>query len=98
MLKFRQTLVVVAVLLWHAVCYGQNTNQAYWSYIDKYKDWAVEQMHKYRIPASITLAQGLLESAAGRSTLATQANNHFGIKVGGQEREVPQVRFSKGQL
>lgn len=83
MLKFRQTLAVVAVLLWQAVCYGQNTNQAYWSYIDKYKDWAVEQMHKYRIPASITLAQGLLESAAGRSTLATQANNHFGIKVGG---------------
>jgi len=40
-------------------------------------------MHRYRIPASITLAQGLLESSAGRSTLATQANNHFGIKVGG---------------
>ena len=40
-------------------------------------------MHKYRIPASITLAQGLLESGAGRSSLATKARNHFGIKVSG---------------
>ena len=62
---------------------AQRTNQAYWTYIDKYKDWAIEQMHQYHIPASITLAQGLIESNAGRSTLATQANNHFGIKVGG---------------
>ena len=62
---------------------AQRTNQAYWTYIDKYKDWAIEQMHQYHIPASITLAQGLIESNAGRSTLATPANNHFGIKVGG---------------
>ncbi|MGM9675838.1 MAG: glucosaminidase domain-containing protein [Bacteroidaceae bacterium] len=62
---------------------AQTTNQAYWTYIDRYKDMAIDQMHRYRIPASITLAQGLLESNAGRSTLATQANNHFGIKVGG---------------
>lgn len=40
-------------------------------------------MKKHRIPASITLAQGLLESAAGKSTLAVKANNHFGIKTGG---------------
>ena len=43
---------------------------------------AVEQMRKYKIPASITLAQGLLESGAGQSTLALKANNHFGIKKG----------------
>ncbi len=61
---------------------AQSTNQAYWSYIDKYKDWAIEQMNTYHIPASITLAQGLLESNAGRSSLAREANNHFGIKVG----------------
>ena len=66
-----------------SLVWAQRTNQAYWTYIDKYKDWAIEQMHQYRIPASITLAQGLLESNAGRSRLATQANNHFGIKVGG---------------
>jgi hypothetical protein len=65
------------------VALAQRTNQAYWSYIDRYKGMAIEQMHKYRIPASITLAQGLLESSAGRSTLATEANNHFGIKCGG---------------
>lgn len=44
---------------------------------------AVEQMLRHRIPASITLAQGLLESGAGTSTLATEANNHFGIKCSG---------------
>lgn len=58
-------------------------NQAYQSYIDKYKGVAIDQMHRYNIPASITLAQGLLESGAGRSTLARQSNNHFGIKCHG---------------
>lgn len=52
----------------------------YSDYIDLYAPLAVEQMEKYGIPASVTLAQGLLESAAGRSTLATEGNNHFGIK------------------
>lgn len=55
-------------------------NSAYKDYIDRYKDLAIEQMHRHHIPASITLAQGLLESGAGRSTLAIQGNNHFGIK------------------
>lgn len=59
--------------------FGQDRYQAY---IDRYADMAVEQMKRYQIPASITLAQGLLESGAGRSRLATEANNHFGIKVG----------------
>jgi len=49
-------------------------------YIKTYSDLAVSQMKKYKIPASITLAQGLLESGAGASTLAIEANNHFGIK------------------
>ena len=58
-------------------------NQRYQDYFDQYKDVAVEQMLKYHIPASITLAQGVLESAAGRSELALRANNHFGIKCNG---------------
>ena len=50
-------------------------------YVLLYSDIAVEQMEKHGIPASITLAQGLLESGAGKSKLATEANNHFGIKA-----------------
>lgn len=49
-------------------------------YIQKYKDCAIEQMLVYNIPASITLAQGMLESDYGNSPLAKYANNHFGIK------------------
>jgi LysM repeat protein len=49
-------------------------------YLEKYSAIAVEEMHRSRIPASITLAQGLLESGNGNSRLALQANNHFGIK------------------
>ena len=55
-------------------------NQTYQTYINQYKDLAIEQMLRYRIPASITLAQGLFESSAGRSDLVRQGNNHFGIK------------------
>ena len=53
------------------------------SRLDRYKDLAIEQMKKHRIPASITLAQGVLESGAGYSELARKGNNHFGIKCHG---------------
>ncbi|MFZ4798693.1 MAG: LysM peptidoglycan-binding domain-containing protein [Bacteroidia bacterium] len=49
-------------------------------YIEKYSALAVEEMYRSHIPASITLAQGILESGNGNSRLATKANNHFGIK------------------
>ncbi len=49
-------------------------------YIERYKAIAISEMNKSGIPASITLAQGLLESGNGNSTLAREANNHFGIK------------------
>lgn len=58
-------------------------NQQYQQYFDQYKDLAIEQMRRYRIPASITLAQGALESGAGKSRLAIHGNNHFGIKCHG---------------
>jgi flagellum-specific peptidoglycan hydrolase FlgJ len=50
------------------------------AYIRKYAPIAVKEMHEYKIPASITLAQGILESGSGRSVLALKSNNHFGIK------------------
>lgn len=49
-------------------------------YIQTYKDIAMREMRNHKIPASITLAQGILESGAGNSTLAREAKNHFGIK------------------
>ena len=49
-------------------------------YINKWKDVAIDEMVAFKIPASITLAQGILESGAGTSYLATKANNHFGVK------------------
>jgi LysM repeat protein len=49
-------------------------------YIKLYKDWAIQNMQLKKVPASITLAQGILESGNGNSSLAIKANNHFGIK------------------
>jgi uncharacterized FlgJ-related protein len=57
----------------------KNTPQ---DYIAKYKEDAIREMHQYGVPASITLAQGMLESDNGNSALAVYANNHFGIKNG----------------
>lgn len=59
--------------------YSQQTQKRL-DYIEKYKDIAIEKMRSHGIPASITLAQGCLESGDGLSDLAVKANNHFGIK------------------
>lgn len=53
-------------------------NQAY---AEKYAEAAMEQMKRYGIPASVILAQGILESSNGQSQLAQNENNHFGIKA-----------------
>ncbi|MEO4806054.1 glucosaminidase domain-containing protein [Bacteroides thetaiotaomicron] len=50
-------------------------------YAEQYADYAMEQMRRYGIPASVTLAQGILESSNGQSELARKENNHFGIKA-----------------
>ena len=55
-------------------------NSSRQQYIDQYAEYAMEQMRRYGIPASVTLAQGIIESANGKSTLARTANNHFGVK------------------
>jgi len=59
---------------------GAKVNSFTVDYIGKYKNIAIKKMIEYKIPASITLAQGILESGNGLSTLARKSNNHFGIK------------------
>ncbi len=80
-MKIAKALLLAYCLLAASVGFAQSINQNYVRYIEQYRQAAVDQMHKYHIPASITLAQALLESAAGNSDLAKKANNHFGIKV-----------------
>ncbi len=60
--------------------FAQSTIDNYRIYIDEFHRIAQKQQEKYNIPASITLAQGLIESGAGRSQLAQKSKNHFGIK------------------
>ena len=50
-------------------------------YVEQYAEYAMEQMRRYGIPASVTLAQGICESASGQSELSRKGNNHFGIKA-----------------
>ena len=64
------------------IAQAQVRSKTYEQYISKYKDIAIDEMNKHHIPASITLAQGILESGAGQSWLAQASNNHFGIKCG----------------
>ncbi|HLW10526.1 MAG TPA: glucosaminidase domain-containing protein [Fermentimonas sp.] len=75
-----QFLLLLSFLFISFALKSQSTLNTYQVYIDKYSDLAIEHMDKYRIPASITLAQGILESGAGLSDLARRSNNHFGIK------------------
>lgn len=76
-----KSIVLCILLIWIPIVSMANTagdkNKAY---VEKYRNIAVMQMYKYRIPASITLAQGILESGAGLSSLTRRSNNHFGIK------------------
>lgn len=68
-------------LLCMSICSQAQITQE--EYIKIYSGMAVREMHRSGVPASITLAQGILESGSGNSFLATQGNNHFGIKCGG---------------
>jgi len=70
------TLMFASLL---AVAQG-NAKMTIEQYIEKYKDIAIADMKEFKIPASITLAQGIIESSWGNSDLAVIANNHFGIK------------------
>jgi len=72
MIRLFVILLLLPMGLW-----SQKTTEAY---IQKWKAECVRQMEMHGIPASITMAQGILESGSGSSELATEANNHFGIK------------------
>ncbi len=72
--------VFVVLLCAGLMSFNFNADIAANDYIEKYKELAVVEMYRTGIPASITLAQGLHESNYGTSKLATEANNHFGIK------------------
>ncbi|MDD2491191.1 MAG: glucosaminidase domain-containing protein [Bacteroidales bacterium] len=71
-------LTLMATLLFTYVMEAQRIPRI--QYIETYKELAIKNMHKYGIPASITLAQACLESGDGNSRLAREGNNHFGIK------------------
>ncbi len=71
---------LLILLLISLLSNAQTLNKSYKIYIEKYNQLALKQQKEYGIPASIILAQGLLESSAGESWLALNSNNHFGIK------------------
>ncbi len=76
------TLLTLFSILTSSSVTGQYDDRL--DYIQAYADIAVREMHRTSIPASIKLAQAMLESNAGKSELARKANNHFGIKCGGR--------------
>lgn len=73
-------IILYLFLFFKLFSFAQARNEAYLSYIEQYYSLAVKQQKEHNIPASIVLAQGLLESGAGQSEFARQSNNHFGIK------------------
>lgn len=76
-LKTITSILFFVLVLGSVAGVAQQTRQ---QYIDKYKNTAIQNMRKHKVPASITLAQGMLESGNGNSELAKKSNNHFGIK------------------
>jgi len=84
LLKLKHTLIIpfaISLLLINSShLYSQVVSEKIQNYITKHKDFAIEQMVLFNIPASIVLAQAIKESGSGTSALAQKSNNHFGIK------------------
>ncbi|MCF8362936.1 MAG: glucosaminidase domain-containing protein [Prolixibacteraceae bacterium] len=77
----KQILVIsISALLMVTLFANSQTRMSRSEYIDQYKALAIKEMHRSGIPASITMAQGCLESGNGNSKLSRRSNNHFGIK------------------
>lgn len=76
----QKSFILFIILLFSMLTVAQNQNPSYLLYIDQYHQIAERQQKEHGIPASIVLAQGLLESGAGKSELSRTSNNHFGIK------------------
>ncbi len=83
----KKTHPIIVTAIFFMGCLGlipqgkaQYNEQDIRAYISQYQNIAIAKMQEHRIPASITMAQGILESACGMSRLATEGNNHFGIK------------------
>ncbi|MBN1924925.1 MAG: glucosaminidase domain-containing protein [Prolixibacteraceae bacterium] len=72
--------IIITILLFFTLFANSQTRMSRKEYIDTYKNIAIREMHRSGIPASITMAQGCLESENGNSALARKSNNHFGIK------------------
>ena len=76
----KKAISLAGILLCCAVQLGAQVRQTREEYISRYMSIAVAHMERYGIPASITMAQGILESDCGNSLLSMKSNNHFGIK------------------
>lgn len=72
--------ILCGVFLLVHLSFTNSVDKVAFEYVEQYKDLAIAEMYRTGIPASIILAQGLHESNYGQSRLATEANNHFGIK------------------
>lgn len=83
----------------NSVAKSRKTRQTREEYIERYKHIAIDQMERFGIPASITMAQGILESDSGNSLLSRSSNNHFGIKCkkGWKGRKVYHDDDAKGE-
>jgi LysM repeat protein len=78
-MKFNTAFILLLFTAFHSLASEQDNRM---EYVENYSSYAIQNMRMYRIPASITLAQGILESGSGKSELARKSNNHFGIKCG----------------
>jgi LysM repeat protein len=79
-MKYLKTTIVSILLLFALNTIAQEQNPAVLQYIETYREIAIKEMQRTGVPAAIKLAQGILETEAGRSDLVKRSNNHFGIK------------------